>query len=129
MTDPTARITTAREAVLASESMLCAPTSGPQGARFDCWQSLAVAPLAVFLYAASPMGNGEGMPWVVSAIDNTDPQAGSEPSWVQAAHCCHETPLLSLSLKRALDMDPRQRDSVAIAMREAVSPWRPAEAG
>lgn len=131
MTDPTAQITTPREAVLAAESMLCAQSSSPDGARFvEFWRITAAAPLAGFLYAASPMGNGKGMPWVLSAIDNTDPQASSEPSWAQAAHCCRETPLLAEQVSRPLElMTTRQRDSLLITLHEAVSPWQPAETG
>ncbi|MGV7756176.1 type IV secretory system conjugative DNA transfer family protein, partial [Mycobacterium kansasii] len=83
------------------------------------WESQAAGPLAAFLYAASPMGNNEGMDWVLRAVDNIDTtskQAGKKPGWLQAAAICHRYEVLAMGMTRILDMEPRQRDSVAITM-------------
>ena len=34
------------------------------------WESTAAPPLAALLYAASPRGNNQGMPWVLKAAEN-----------------------------------------------------------
>ena len=87
------------------------------------WESQAAGPLAAFLYAASPNGNGLGMSWVLTAVDNIDPEQFDSPGWAQAAGLCHKYEVLALGMMRILEMDARQRDSVAITMRKAITPW------
>lgn len=70
-----------------------------------------------------PAGNSKGMSWVLTAVDNIDPENSTEPGWVQAAALCYEYPTLAMGMARIMEMDPRQRDSVAITMRKAITPW------
>jgi type IV secretion system protein VirD4 len=68
------------------------------------------------------------MDWVLLAVDNmTQPEAGealsSDPGWARAAAIVSDKPLFCNALMRTLDMDPKQRDSVALTMRKAVMPW------
>ena len=70
-------------------------------------------------------GNGKGIEWVLLAVDNleednNDPDA---PGWHSAARCVAGQPLFRNALMRTLAMDPRQRDSIALTMRKAVTPW------
>jgi type IV secretion system protein VirD4 len=126
--DPTSTIFTPAEALTVAETIMQMATVGlgsgaDQVSDGGVWESQAAGPLAAFLYAASPMGNGQGMSWVLLAVDNLDGEDIDSPGWVQAAGLCHRFPVLSLSLQRIMDMDPRQRDSVAITMRKAIMPW------
>ncbi|MDP7707468.1 type IV secretory system conjugative DNA transfer family protein [Mycobacterium sp. TY815] len=129
--DPTATITTPLEALTIAETIMQMATVG-LGAGADqvsdggVWESQAAGPLAAFLYAASPQGNNEGMDWVLRAVDNIDttsPDARSKPGWLQAAAICHRYEVLAIGMNRILEMEPRQRDSVAITMRKAITPW------
>lgn len=63
------------------------------------------------------------MDWVLRGVDNIDPEKHNEPGWAAAAAICHQYPTLSMGMMRIMDMDPRQRDSVAITMRKAITPW------
>jgi hypothetical protein len=126
--DPTASIFTALEALTVAETIMQMATVGfgsgaDQVSDGGIWESQAAGPLAALLYAASPAGNNEGMRWVLRAVDNIDPQRSGEPGWFQAAALCHRFEVLALGMLRILDMEPRQRDSVAITMRKAVTPW------
>jgi TraM recognition site of TraD and TraG len=89
--------------------------------------------------------NKTGIEWVLHAVDNiikprppkqdtkTNGQAALElpprpigpqpPGWYSAAEAVRDVPLFRNALRRTLDMDPRQRDSIALTMRKAVSPW------
>jgi type IV secretion system protein VirD4 len=77
------------------------------------------------LYAASPRGNGAGIEWVLLAVDNMriGRQLTIEPGWQMAAEIVRDRPLFHNALMRTLDMDPKQRDSIALTMRKAVMPW------
>lgn len=129
--DPTANIFTPYEALTVAETIMQMATVGlgsgaDQVSDGGVWESQAAGPLAAFLYAASPMGNNEGMDWVLRAVDNIDTtskQAGKKPGWLQAAAICHRYEVLAMGMTRILDMEPRQRDSVAITMRKAITPW------
>lgn len=126
--DPTVTIGTPLEALTIAETIMQMATVG-LGSSVDqvsdggIWESQAAGPLAAFLYAASPMGNGGGMDWVLRAVDNIDPTKSAEPGWAQAAALCRRYEVLALGMLRILDMEPRQRDSVAITMRKAITPW------
>ncbi len=145
VSDPTANIKTADEALTVAETMLATGgvgfggvTSGATVSAGGLWESTASAPLAALLYAASPKGNGLGMPWVLNAAENyglPDPAAdsGSGPaalqpaqvppeSWMAAVEWCPHA-MLTDPLVSMLAMDPRMRDSVAITARKAIKPW------
>ena len=126
--DPTASIFTPHEALTVAETIMQMATVGfgsgaDQVSDGGIWESQAAGPLAALLYAASPAGNSEGMQWVLRAVDNLDAERRSEPGWHQAAYLCHRFDVLALGMLRILDMEPRQRDSVAITMRKAITPW------
>ena len=75
--DPTANIFTPYEALTVAETIMQMATVGlgsgaDQVSDGGVWESQAAGPLAAFLYAASPMGNNEGMDWVLRAVDNID---------------------------------------------------------
>jgi hypothetical protein len=126
--DPTAAICTPQEALTVAETIMQMATVGfgsgaDQVSDGGIWESQAAGPLAALLYAASPAGNNEGIRWVLRAVDNIDEKRGREPGWYQAAALCHRFEVLALGMLRILEMEPRQRDSVAITMRKAVTPW------
>ena len=132
--DPTALIRTPDQAVTAANTMMQMSAGGlgsgaDQVSDAGIWEANTEAPLSAMLYAASPMGNGKGMDWVLLAVDNmakADPAAPglwTEPGWVTAAGIVRHLPLFSNALLRTLDMDARQRDSIALTMRKAVMPW------
>jgi hypothetical protein len=137
--DPTTLIGTPDEAVTAANTMMQMAAVGfgsgaDQVSDGGVWEANAETPLSAMLYAASPCGNGEGMTWVLNAVDNVrkpdPPEEGKkpkplEPGWWMAAQskAIRELPLFRNALLRTLDMDPRQRDSIALTMRKSVSPW------
>lgn len=128
--DPTANIFTPYEALTVAETVMQMATVGlgsgaDQVSDGGVWESQAAGPLAAFLYAASPMGNNQGMDWVLKAVDNIDTTSAgaARPGWVQAAAICHRFEVLAVGMTRILDMEARQRDSVAITMRKAITPW------
>lgn len=130
--DPTVSIKTPMEAQTVAENIMQMATVGlgsgaDQVSDGGIWESQAAGPLAAFLYAASPAvsrdGVGLGMNWVLRAVDNIDPEKRNEPGWAQAAALCHRYETLALSMMRTLEMEPRQRDSIAITMRKAITPW------
>ena len=75
VTDPTSAITSADEALTVAETMLATSgvgfggaSSGQTVAAGGLWENSASAPLACLLYAGSPLGNNQGMPWVLRAV-------------------------------------------------------------
>jgi type IV secretion system protein VirD4 len=139
ISDPTMSITSADDALTVAETMLATSgvgfggaSSGQTVAAGGLWESTASRPLACLLYAASPQGNTKGMPWVLEAVENLgiddDDQAGTQmtleatPSWVTAAALCPH-PQLADPMQRVLTLDGRMRDSVAITVSKAVTPW------
>lgn len=126
--DPTVTIDSPAEALTVAETIMQMATVGlgsgaDQVSDGGIWESQAAGPLAAFLFAASPQGNSRGMDWVLRGVDNIDPEKHDEPGWAAAAAICHQYPTLSMGMMRIMDMDPRQRDSVAITMRKAITPW------
>jgi TraM recognition site of TraD and TraG len=127
--DPTVMTCTPHEALTVAESIMQAATvTRGWGANHVCdrgvWESRAVGPMGALLYAASPAGNGQGIEWVLRAVDNTNPECSNEPGWHQAVSICHSVEILALGLRRILEIaEPRVRDSVAVAMRAALTPW------
>jgi len=73
VSDPTTSITSPDEALTVAETMLATSgvgfggaSSGQTVAAGGLWEATASRPLACLLYAASPQGNNQGMPWVPS---------------------------------------------------------------
>jgi type IV secretion system protein VirD4 len=140
VSDPTMSIASADEALTVAETMLATSgvgfggaSSGQTVAAGGLWESTASRPLACLLYAASPQGNSQGMPWVLEAVENLgiDDEEGNgssqlkleaTPSWVTAAAWCPH-PQLADPMQRVLTLDGRMRDSVAITVSKAVTPW------
>lgn len=139
VSDPTMSITSADEALTVAETMLATSSVGFGGASGGqtvaaggLWEIQASRPLACLLYAAGPQGNRKGMPWVLEAVENLGIDDGKDsgaqltleatPSWVTAAALCPH-PQLADPMQRVLTMDGRMRDSVAITVSKAVTPW------
>jgi len=126
--DPTTLITTPDQAVTVADTIMQMATVG-LGAGADqvsdggVWESQAEGPLAAMLYAATRGHRGIG--WVLLAVDNLrfDKTHPGTPGWQMAADIVSDIPLFRNALERTLDMDRRQRDSIAITMRKAVTPW------
>lgn len=137
VTDPTRAITTADEALTVAETMLATSgvgfggaSSGQTVAAGGLWETSASAPLACLLFAASPLGNGEGMPWVLRAAgtrgdkqdDENHPGEVDYPSWKMAYALCPHGDLRE-PLMELMGMDGRLRDSVTITIKKAITPW------
>jgi hypothetical protein len=124
--DPSSRVTSPAEALEYAQALLS--TSEMQGDG-ELWSAAAVGPLAAILYAASPRGNNEGIGWLVRVAAATMPEALADTaqSWRSAVPCLAGQPILGNALRRALELDPRQRDSLVMTMRDALSPWLPTE--
>ncbi len=88
------------------------------------WEMNTEPTLSAILYAASLMS--EGIDWVLLAVDNMawdDEKLPTAPGWQSAAHAVQHIPVFYNAIRRTLDMDPKQRDSIALTMRKAVGPW------
>ena len=70
--------------------------------------------------ATAKASNGCCWPWTTWKKTTQDPDA---PGWHSAARHVSRQPLFRNALMRTLAMDPRQRDSIALTMRKAVTPW------
>jgi type IV secretory system conjugative DNA transfer VirD4/TraG family protein len=139
VTDPTRSITSAHEALTVAETMLATAgvgfggaSSGNTVAAGGLWESQAAPPLACLLYAASPLGNGLGMPWVLDAVqdfgivDDEDESSIAEvgrPSWLTAYSLCQHPKLAAPLYAIIAGMDSRLRDSIKITVSKAVTPW------
>lgn len=142
VTDPTRTITSAHEALTVAETMLATSGVGFSGAGGNAvaagglWESQAAPPLACLLYAASPMGNSLGMPWVLDAVqdfgidDNSEESKGDQPipglgrpSWLTAYGLCEQPKLAAPLYAVIAGMDSRLRDSIKITVSKAVTPW------
>ena len=137
VTDPTRSITSPGEALTVAETMLATSGVGFGGATGGgnvgsggLWEMSASRPLACILFAASPLGNSQGMPWVLAAVENhgvTEEEDGqtvlpTEPSWLTAYGLCPH-PQLAAPLFQLISKDARLRDSVGLTMSKAVTPW------
>lgn len=128
--DPTAVISTPDQAVTAANTMMQMSAVGlgsgiDQVSDAGIWEANTEAVLAAMLYAASPCGHGEGIEWVLLAVDNMEEndKDTDAPGWRAASRWVASQPLFRNALLRTLAMDPRQRDSIALTMRKAVTPW------
>ncbi|WP_101953397.1 type IV secretion system protein VirD4 [Mycobacterium intracellulare] len=125
--DPTILVTSPSEAMTTAQALLDSAAAG-RDYHYDVWATAAVAPLAAMLYAASPARNSQGISWVVQAATTIDTDTDADrPSWRNTIAALDDQPLLSNSLERVLGWDTRQRDSVAITLRDALLPWLPVE--
>ena len=140
VSDPTMSITSADEALTVAETMLATSSIGFGGALLGqtvaaghLWEATASRPLACLLYAAGPQGNGQGMPWLLEAVEHLGVEEEDEggnvqlpleaaPSWLTAAALCPH-PMLVDPMQRVLTFNSRMRDSVAITVSKAVTPW------
>lgn len=97
--------------------------SGPviDGDTSGVWASCAVQPLAALAYAASQPRNDGAMEWLVHTVTRLS-CADSDDAWRDAAHAIAATtgPTMRASFFRTMNMEHRQRQSVALVMRDAV---------
>lgn len=133
--DPTVSITSVDDALTAASTLLQMASTGYGSGAMQVtdggtWESMAEGPLAAFLYAASPAALNMGMRWVLQAIQNPSvpEEEGSideTPSWAQAARLVGEAgvPELEAEILHAMEMDPKQRDSVLISLSKATRAW------
>lgn len=86
------------------------------------WQSYAVPPLAALAYAASRSEVENPAEWLESTATRLT-SSESDEGWCEAARAVGATAapaVVQSSFFRTMNMEPRQRDSVALVMREAV---------
>lgn len=121
--DPTAAVDSAHTAIVQAEKLLKVGRNGLGRDRpADFWEVKAVHPLAALLFAASPMGNGLGIKWLQSAVENIDTEDVLNPGWAQAAvQCTIAAWPLGHSVVTTLTADPRQRDAIVAAVRAAIA--------
>lgn len=85
------------------------------------WESMAEGPLAALLYAAGPRGVGAGLAWARAAVRNLDPDDSAIPGWGRAAQiCAREHTVLGWNLMSVIQLDPRERDSIALTIAAAL---------
>jgi hypothetical protein len=127
--DPCSRVTSPAAAVENAEALLTA-AARPDG-DLEFWSTAAIVPLAGMLYAASPRGNNEGIAWPVRSATAKTPEALADTAqnWRNAIRYVADQPRLSDALQRGLELDPRQRDSLVLTMRDALAPWMHTENG
>lgn len=85
------------------------------------WESYAVLPLAALAYTASQTQDGNAMEWLTRTVTRLC-SADADEAWGEAAHAvaATTTPTVHSSFFRTVNMEHRQRDSVALVMRDAV---------
>lgn len=136
-TDPTMLIRSRDEALTIAELLIQIASVGMGGSTEDVtdagiWDTLAAAPLASILWAASPCADeilGEqvrGIAWAMEAAEDTQTEpTGDEdevpPCWTVAAAAVGG--IYGSKTAGILLLDPRQRDSVAINVSKALTPW------
>ena len=77
-------------------------------------------PLAALAYVASGSQHGNAGEWLARTVTGLA-SADSDEAWREAACAVASAdPLLRQSFMRAMCMQPRQRDSVALVMNEAI---------
>ena len=125
--DPTTLVTSPSEAMKTAQALV-GSAAADHDHHYGFWATAAVGPLAAMLYAASPAGNSQGISWLVRAATNIDMNSDAgTPSWRNTIAVLNDQPLLSNSLERVLGWNTRQRDSIAITLRDALLPWLPTD--
>ena len=127
--DPTRTIATREEAIAVAEAMV------HLGPIRDVWSTMAVHPLAVLLYAASPAATSRGIGWVGTTLRGDQPDIPmppglrwSEPQWHDICQLWapeDPTTVFGTSISMLLYGDARQADSIAKTMYAAIEPWLP----
>jgi hypothetical protein len=125
--DPCARVTSPAAAAENAEALLTAAARSDGDLEF--WSTAVVVPLAGMLYAASPRGNNEGVAWLVRSATGKPPEtlADTAQNWRNAIPYLADQRRLSDALQRGLELDPRQRDSLVLMIRDALAPWMHSE--
>lgn len=80
------------------------------------WKAVATIPLAALLYTVSPAGGGGGLAEARRIAAETD----DTTRWSQVAASCAES-LLADAVRRMLELQPRQRESVQRVIRDALT--------
>jgi type IV secretion system protein VirD4 len=121
--DPTKPLTTPADALATAGALLHSPRDGR--ACGSIWSSVAEAPLAPMLYAALRVATAKAAvgwcwPWTTckKTTEIATRRAGTAGARYVAGH-----PLFGNALLHTVDMDRRQRDSIVMTMRDALSPW------
>lgn len=96
------------------------------------WESVSTAPLAAILRAAGD----DGIAWARAAVSKIDPPPGKDgqpdfdndettPCWFNATSRLRDigSDDLAAELISAIELEGKLRDSVAVTMKSAVSPW------
>lgn len=127
--DPAALVRTDDDALDLATVLMQSGAAGAGGGQSSgggdaFWESISTAPLAALLRAAGP----DGIAWVREAVGtvSTPQDDDSEtPCWVLAAERLERSGSLMLSqeITSAALLDSKMRDSVAVTMKSAVSPW------
>ncbi|CAM3426506.1 type IV secretory system conjugative DNA transfer family protein [Tsukamurella hominis] len=131
--DPTISIETVDDALIVAETLIAMSAVGFGGSTEQVtdgglWDSVAEGPLAAILYYCSPASVGGGIPLALEIAENlhepedAGPNALPGPSWESVADQLSGT-IIGRRLGRVLTMDARQRDSVALALTKALTPW------
>ena len=123
--DPLSSVTSPALAIRLADELLARTAIAQPDTQM--WCSVAVRPLAALLDSASPTGTGRGIGWVrntVSAIHDAEP---ADPIWDDAQTACNRL-AGSVQLRTARPwlrgLEPRQRHSVTLTMRDAVATLR-----
>lgn len=120
--DPLATVTSPSVAMrLADELLARSAVARPDS---EMWCSVAVRPLAALLDSASPAGTGRGIGWVREAVSGIHASDPDSVIWDEAQAACNR-PAGSVQFRTALPwlrrLDPSQRCSVTLVMRDAVA--------
>jgi len=86
------------------------------------WETCAVAPLAALAYTAAASEPARPLHWLASTVDQLAAD-GSERSWQRAAEAISAVSThLHEAFVSVMNMSQRQRDSVVLVMRDAITP-------
>lgn len=95
---------------------------GPRRPPAGIWEYCSVGPLAALAYTASQAPHVKAADWLVATLTRLA-SLDSDAAWQEAAHVVATTTvptLLHSAFFRTMDMEDRQRTSVAVAMRDAI---------
>lgn len=119
MSDPIDHVQSYEGAIVLATAMMYAPNhQTPPCPSIDFWKNHGEPILAALLFTASPCQRGGGIAWVDKAV-STLAEAGSD----SGAAVGIADPQ-GLRFIRSLDMlADVQRDSILMAVRDAITPW------